>query len=71
MSENLSHLIEHSVQIVWDYLERTGQISDVPFTSRFLSAAVEEMVRKGEHRRLMLANRAITAFERLSNRQAA
>jgi hypothetical protein len=71
MSENLSHLIEHSVQIAWDYLERTGQVSDAPFTSRFLSAAVEEMVRKGEHRRLMLANRAITAFERLSNRQAA
>jgi hypothetical protein len=29
------------------------------------------MVRKGERRRLMLSNRAITAFERLSNREAA
>jgi hypothetical protein len=71
MSENLSHLIEHSVQIAWDYLERTGQISDAASTSRFLSRTVEEMVRKGERRRLMLSNRAITAFERLSNREAA
>ncbi|PSO31605.1 hypothetical protein [Bradyrhizobium sp. MOS002] len=71
MSENLSHLIEHSVQIAWDYLERTGQISDAAFASRFLSRTVEEMVRKGERRRLMLSNRAITAFERLSNREAA
>jgi hypothetical protein len=71
MSNNLSHLIEHSVQIAWDYLERTGQISDVAFASRFLSRTVEEMVRKGERRRLMLSNRAITAFERLSNREAA
>lgn len=71
MSENLSHLIEDSVQIAWDYLERTGQISDAAFASRFLSRTVEEMVRKGERRRLMLSNRAITAFERLSNREAA
>ena len=71
MSNNLSHLIEHSVQIAWDYLERTGQISDAAFASRFLSRTVEEMVRKGERRRLMLSNRAITAFERLSNREAA
>ena len=71
MSENLSHLIEHSVQIAWDYLERTGQISDAAFASRFLSRTVEEMVRKGERRRLMLSNRAITALERLSNREAA
>ena len=54
-----------------DYLERTGQISDAAFASRFLSRTVEEMVRKGERRRLMLSNRAITAFERLSNREAA
>ncbi len=71
MSENLSQLIEHTVQIAWNYLERTGQISDPAFTGRFLSTTVEEMVRNGEHRRLMLTNRAITAFERRSNKAAA
>ncbi|MBR0950874.1 hypothetical protein [Bradyrhizobium canariense] len=71
MSENLSHLIEHSAQIAWDYLECTGQISDAAFASRFLSTTVEEMVRKGERRRLMLTNRAITAFEHRSNKEAA
>ena len=30
-------LMENALQIAWDYLERTGQISDPEFTSRFLS----------------------------------
>jgi hypothetical protein len=36
MSEHLPHLMEFVVQIAWDYLERTGQIDDGAFTSRFL-----------------------------------
>lgn len=65
MSEDLLHLVEYTVQIAWDYLERTGQIDDESFTSRFLLKTVGDMIRQGERRRLLLSNRAITAYERL------
>ena len=58
-------LMENALQIAWDYLERTGQISDPEFTSRFLLDSVEHMVRSGERRRLWLSNQAITSYERL------
>ncbi|MET4716151.1 hypothetical protein ABIF63_000254 [Bradyrhizobium japonicum] len=62
MSEPLPWLIEHSIQIAWDYLERTGEIVDAAETSKFLLKSVDEMVLKGERRKLMLANRAIDAY---------
>jgi len=51
------------VQIAWDYLDRSNQISDASFASRFLSKHIEMMVRKGEHRPLLVANKAITAYQ--------
>jgi hypothetical protein len=36
MSEALPHLIEKSIEIAWDYLERTGEIADADEASRFL-----------------------------------
>jgi hypothetical protein len=65
MGEHPPHLMEYAVQIAWNYLEKTGQIDDGGFTSQFLMQNVEEMIRKGERRRLMLSNCAITAYERL------
>ncbi|UPJ44972.1 hypothetical protein IVB40_13570 [Bradyrhizobium sp. 40] len=62
MSEPLPWLIENSIQIAWDYLERTGEIVDAAETSKFLLKSVDEMVLKGERRKLMLANRAIDAY---------
>jgi hypothetical protein len=62
MSEPLPWLIENSIQIAWDYLARTGEIVDAAEASRFLLKAVDEMVLKGERRKLMLANRAIDAY---------
>lgn len=56
--------MEKSIEIAWDYLERTGQIRDPEFTSRFLLTSVEHAVRKGERRQLMLTNLAISAYER-------
>jgi hypothetical protein len=64
MSEPLPLLMENSIQIAWDYLERTGEIDDGAFTSRFLMNAVENMIRRGERRRLLLSNRAISAYQR-------
>jgi hypothetical protein len=62
MSEPLPHLIEKSIQIAWEYLERTGEIADADEASRFLLRSVDQMVLQGERRRLMLANRAIDAY---------
>jgi len=64
MSEPVPILMENSIQIAWDYLERTGQIADPEFASRFLLDAIENMVRKGERRRLVISNNAIIAYER-------
>ena len=64
MSEPLPLLMENSIQIAWDYLERAGEIDDGAFTSRFLMNAVENMIRRGERRRLLLSNRAISAYQR-------
>jgi hypothetical protein len=30
----LSHLIEFSIQIAWDYLERTGELDDPEIASK-------------------------------------
>jgi hypothetical protein len=57
-------LIETSVQIVWDYLERSGELGDASTTGRFLADTIAAMVRRGERRRLMLANKAIDAYRR-------
>ena len=65
MSESTPTVIDNSVQIAWDYLERTGQIDDPNFVGEFLVAAIEHMVRNGERRRLALANLVIMAYERL------
>jgi hypothetical protein len=63
MSESLSHLMENSVQIAWDYLERTGEIGDAATASRHLMNTVEHMIRQGEKRKLLLSNRAIKAYQ--------
>ena len=57
MHEPLPILTETSVQIAWDYLDRTGDLGNPEIASRFLSYAVEQMIQRGERRRLMLSNR--------------
>ena len=64
MSEPLSVLIEISIQIAWDYLERTGELGNPEVASKVLLASVESMVRRGERRRLMLSNKAIDDYRK-------
>jgi hypothetical protein len=70
MAEPLSLLIAHSVEIAWDYLERTGELGDAAVASRFLVDEIELMVRRGERRRLLLSNKAIDDYRRFRNRRA-
>jgi len=64
MHEPLPILTETSVRIAWDYLDRTGDLGDPEIASRFLPYAVEQMIQRGERRRLMLSNRAIDSYKR-------
>ena len=64
MNEPLPILVENSIQIAWDYLERTGALGDPEVASRVLFDAVEMMVLRGERRKLLLSNRAIEAYKR-------
>ena len=72
MSEPLPILMESAVQIAWDYLERTGELDDPEIASKFLLDSVELMIRQEVRSRLLLSNRAITAYLRFKQaRQAA
>ena len=70
MTEPLPLLIESSIEIAWDYLARTGELGDAMVAGRFLSDMIELMVRRGERRRLMLANKAIAAYQQFRRRQS-
>ena len=71
MERSLHILLENSIQIAWDYLERTGEIDDAPAASRFLSNHIELLIRNGESRRLALSNKAITAYQRFKQERRA
>ena len=64
MAEPLMILMENSIQIAWDYLERTGELRDPEVASLVLLDAVERMVRQGVRSRLVLSNKAITAYQK-------
>lgn len=59
--------MENSVQIAWDYLERTGELGEPEVASRFLLDTIEVMVRRGERRRLILSNKAIDAYKQFKS----
>ena len=62
MTEPLPTLVENSLQIAWDFLEASGEIQDPQQTAEVLLGAIKTLMLRGEHRRLMLSNRAIDAF---------
>ena len=64
MSEPVPNLMETSIQIAWDYLDRTGELGEPEVAARVLLDAVEDMIRRGERRPLMLSNKAIDAYKR-------
>jgi hypothetical protein len=64
MDEPLPILMENSMMIAWDYLERTGELGDPDDASRVLLDSIEGLIRNGERRKLMLSNKAISAYQR-------
>jgi hypothetical protein len=57
-------LLENSVKIAVDFLERTGEIDDLSEACQFLVNKVGFMIAQGQRNRLLLANRAIAAYQR-------
>lgn len=57
-------LMDGAVQIALNYLDRAGEMDDPAETVRFLVNKVEFMISQGQRNKLLLANRAITAFQR-------
>jgi len=64
MDEPIPILMESSMMIAWDYLERTGELGDPDVASRVLLDSIEGLIRNGERRKLMLSNKAISAYKR-------
>lgn len=64
MTEPLPVVMENSIQIAWDYLERTGDLGDPTIASKVLLESVETLVRRGERRVLMLSNTAISDYKK-------
>jgi hypothetical protein len=62
MTVPLPILVENAVQIAWDVLEQSGEITDPRDASFHLIRTIAELVRRGERRRLILINRAIDAY---------
>jgi len=57
MYEPLPILVENSIQIAWDYLERTGELGNPEIASQVLLDTIVIMIRHGERRKLLLSNR--------------
>jgi hypothetical protein len=57
-------LLEESVKIAADYLDRTGEVDNVDEAYQFLVAKVGFMIAQGQRNRLLLANRANAAYQR-------
>lgn len=63
MSQTLQYTIAQSFQIAWDYLDAMGELGNPETAAGHLLDTIETMVRRGERRPLLLANKAIAAYQ--------
>jgi hypothetical protein len=64
MRKAVANLMENSIQIAWNYLDRTGELGEPEIAARVLMDTVERMIRRGERRPLMLSNKLSDANTR-------
>lgn len=57
----MGSVIEDSFNIAWGLLERSGQLSNAETSTDF--RFIEDQIRSGERRPMMIANRAIDAYQ--------
>ncbi|KRR06368.1 hypothetical protein CQ12_33350 [Bradyrhizobium jicamae] len=65
----LANLVADAFQIAWDYLEATDELGSPDIAANHLLDTMEAMIKCGERRRLMLANHAISAYQRFRAEQ--
>jgi len=58
------NLRQNAIQIALDYLRRADEIDDYAETLQFLVNKIDFMITEGQRNKLVLANRAISAYER-------
>lgn len=64
MTEPLPSLLKNSINIAADYLQRSGEFDNPEADCRRLMHWIAEMVRNGETRTMVLANKAIDEYRR-------
>jgi hypothetical protein len=62
--EKISSLVENAFRIAWDYLEATGELGEPESAARELLDIIEGMIRRGERRRILIANATIDIYKR-------
>lgn len=62
MTQPLPPLLESALQIAWDFLDSSGEITDPQQTAEFLIWNIRGQILRGERRPLALSNRAIESF---------
>jgi len=69
--EKISQLVENAFMIAWEYLEATGELGEPERAARELLDTIETMIRRGERRRILLANVAIDIYKQRRQRDEA
>jgi hypothetical protein len=54
--------LEESFDIAWSFLEKSGELRGAAESADIILDSIEHQLRMGERRKLMLANRAISAY---------
>jgi hypothetical protein len=62
LAMNTHTVMESSIFIAWDYLERADELGNPEVARQILSHTIEGMMHKGESRPLMLSSEAINAY---------
>jgi hypothetical protein len=55
-------LVEDAFLIAWSFLEKSGELGQPDASADILLDSLQQQIRTGERRKLMLANRAISAY---------
>jgi hypothetical protein len=70
MAETTQSTFANAFQIAWDYLDAAGELGNPDVAARHLLDIIEAMIRHGERRQLLLANKAIASYQSLRAERA-
>lgn len=62
--EKISQLVENAFAIAWEYLHATGELGEPESSACELLDIIEDMIQRGERRRILIANAAIDIYKR-------